>query len=147
MTLPKNALRLGLLPTLILAACGERESPAEEPTQIEAVIMMPTDAFTFDGPSARVRLGARNITVRPAGTDEPNTGHHHLFVNRDIVEEGELIPTGEGIVHLSGGQSEHTLENLTTGSYSVIAVLGDYEHVRLPDAKTDTVQFTVKSPR
>ncbi len=144
MTVPKNVLRLGLLPTLVLGACGERESPAEEPAQIEAVIMTPTDAFTFDRPSATIRLGARNITIRPAGTDEPNTGHHHLFVNRDIVEEGELISTGEGIVHLGGGQSEHALENLTPGSYSVIAVLGDYEHIRIPGAKTDTVQFIVK---
>jgi hypothetical protein len=125
--------------------CDAADTPGDAPDRVAraAVIVAPADADTVDGPSVRIELATENVAVRPAGTEEPGSGHHHLFVNRDLTPLGETIPAESGIIHLGGAQTEHTLEDLAPGTYTVIAVLGDYQHVRL-DAKTDTVRFTVR---
>ncbi len=126
-----------------LLACGGggQNAAASESDVVEAMITAPADGAELTGP-VTIRLGTRNLTIRPAGTDEPNSGHHHLFINSDIVPEGEVILTGPGIVHLGAGQSEYVIDE--TGTYTVIAVLGDHRHARIPGATTDTVQFTVQ---
>lgn len=138
-----NPLRITSLLSLTLIACGgdEPDTSASQDASVEARIAAPGDGAELDAP-VTIQLGTLNLTIRPAGTDEPNTGHHHLFINRDIVAEGEVILTGPGIVHLGAGQSEYVLEE--PGTYTVIAVLGDHLHARIPDAKTDTVRFTVR---
>ena len=90
-----------------------------------------------------IELAAENIALRPAGVDEPNSGHLHLFIDREPTAVGAVIPNEPGIVHLGQAQTEHTLEGLEPGEHVVIAVLADYLHIRIPNAKTDTVRFTV----
>jgi hypothetical protein len=108
------------------------------------VILEPAQGAGLPAPDVTVRLGAENVTLAPAGTQEPNTGHLHLFVNHDLTPEGEPIPMGEGIVHLGQAQTEHTLEGLGPGEYTVIAVVGDWAHVRIAGAVTDTVRFSIE---
>ncbi len=121
----------------MMCACG-----GAEPVERGVIIAEPADGAVVDGPDVRIMLQARNVGIRPAGTDEPNTGHHHLFVDRDVTPVGEPIPAEPGIIHLGGGQTEYVLEALDPGEHAVIAVLGDHRHVRLA-VGTDTVRFTV----
>lgn len=93
-----------------------------------------------------IELGAGGVSVVPAGTDQPNSGHHHLFIDRDVSPVGEPIPTEAGIVHLGLAQTSHVLEGLQPGEHTVIAVLGDFQHVRVGTVATDTVRFTVVVP-
>ncbi len=88
-------------------------------------------------------IETNGVEIRPAGTNEPGTGHHHLFIDRDITAVGEPIPTGDGVVHLGGAQTEYVFENLAPGNHAIVAVLGDYLHVRLPDVATDTLHVTI----
>jgi hypothetical protein len=78
-------------------------------------------------------------------TAEPNSGHLHLFIDREPTPAGQVIPNEPGIVHLGQAQTEHLLENLNPGEHVVIAALADYLHVRIPNAKTDTVRFSVRA--
>ena len=48
-------------------------------------------------------------------------------------------------MHLGAAQSEHTFEDLTFGVHIIVAVLGDHEHRRIVDAKTDTVQVVIRN--
>lgn len=109
-----------------------------------AVIVSPADGATLDGPDVQVDLGVENIALAAAGMNEPGTGHLHLFINRDLTPVGEVIPAGEGIVHLGKPQSGYLLEGVEPGEYTIIAVLGDWAHVRLTEAHTDTVRIVVQ---
>ncbi len=148
-----------VLPLCMLAmcvACAASEQPqaddgdavlsaeqADE-TRVEAVIAAPMSGDTI-AESFTLMLETRNLTLRPAGTVETGTGHHHLFIDRDIVAEGTVIPAERGVVHLGAAQSEHTFEDLTSGAHIIVAVLGDHEHRRIVDAKTDTVQVVIRN--
>ncbi len=112
-----------------------------------AVIVAPQDGDEITGPNFTIQLAAENIALRPAGVDEPNSGHLHLFIDREPTPVGEVIPNEPGIVHLGQAQTEFLLEGLEPGEHVVIAVLADYLHVALPEAKTDTVRFTVRAPQ
>ena len=132
----------------LFLACGgadtDEQSQSEEVVPPTAQILQPTEGASLEGPDVLVQLGVEGISLAPAGLDSINTGHLHLFVNHDLTPEGEVIPAGEGIIHLGLAQSEQQLTGLEAGEYTVIAVLGDYLHVRIPGSRTDTVHFTVR---
>ena len=143
--------RVALAAVLSIAASGcggEAEPPRQEQRAEEAaraaVILAPADGDTLAGPDVLVRLAAEGIELQPAGTDLPNTGHLHLYINRDLTPEGEPIPSQEGIVHLGKAQTEYLLAGLAPGAYTVVAVIGDHLHVRIPGVATDTVRITVR---
>ena len=139
-----NRARLVLV-AAVFAACGTGQSAEDQPSPPTVDIAAPTDGATVGAP-VELTLTVTHLELRPAGTDEPNTGHHHMFINRDIVAEGEIIPAEEGVVHLGAAQTSHVFESLEPGTYTVIAVLGDHQHARIRGAKTDTVRFTVDAP-
>lgn len=114
-------------------------------TRVEAVIAAPMSGDTITG-SFTLMLETRNLVLRPAGMAEAGTGHHHLFIDRDIVAADTVIPAERGIVHLGAAQSEYAFEDLTSGAHIIVAVLGDYQHRRIADAKTDTVRVVVREP-
>jgi hypothetical protein len=131
-----------------LGACGsesgDQEAAATQSAVPAAVIIAPSDGATVDGPNVQIDLGVENITLAAAGLDEPGTGHLHLFINHDLTPVGEVIPAGDGIVHLGKPQSGFLMEGAEPGEYTIIAVLGDWAHVRLAEAHTDTVRIVVQ---
>lgn len=148
-TMPRCRLQRALVALVVLGVAGCSRPPAQQqeeaaaPPAPAAVIVAPADGAMLTGPDITVDLAAENIQLAPAGTMEPNTGHLHLFLNHDLTPEGEVIPTGEGIVHLGQAQTEHVFQGLQPGDYTLIAVLADGAHVRLSGAATDTVRFMV----
>lgn len=83
-----------------------------------------------------VVFGLAGMGVAPAGTEKDMTGHHHLFIDRPALGQGEDgadelengIPSDENHLHFGGGQTETTLE-LTPGVHTLQLVLGDLGHV------------------
>jgi len=151
---------LPALALLILAACaGEteqvEEAPAEAPSAeappparpagaASVTITAPAEGASVAGPAVNAVLTASGVTISPAGTMEPGTGHHHLFLDIDVTPMGEPIPAGTpGITHLGQAQTEFTLEGVAAGQHRLIAVLADGAHVPLDPPLVDTVMFTV----
>lgn len=98
-----------------------------------------------------IQFGLRGMGVAPAGVEQPDTGHHHLFVNRPPFGEGEFgteelelgIPSDENHIHFGGGQTETTLE-LPAGQHTLQLVLGDHGHVpHDPPVTSDVITITV----
>ena len=66
----------------------------------------------------RIKFGLRGMGVAPAGTEKEMTGHHHLFINRPALGQGEDgadelangIPSDDNHIHFGGGQTETTWE-------------------------------------
>jgi len=139
----RSAIAGGIM--AVLPACGGQESDEEMgmPAAAPAVVITsPANNATIEG-NVRLTLETRSMEIRPAGTDEPGTGHHHLFVDRDLTPIGEPIPTEDGIIHLGLAQTEYVIENFAPGEHMIIAVIGDYQHVRLREVATDTVRVVV----
>lgn len=131
---------------LAAAACGRPAADQQEAAPPPRVnILEPADGAVFAaGDSVAVVLAVEHLRLAPAGTDEPGTGHHHLLVNRSLADEAAPIPVDSGIVHLGRAQTRHAFGGLAPGSYTVVAVLGDYLHVPIAGQVRDTVRFTVR---
>ena len=123
-------------------AGGEAAAPAPHRA---VVITSPTDGAIVDGPSVRVLMEAHGLTVVPAGDSTPNSGHLHLFLDRDLSPAEIPIPTEPGfIVHMGTGASEYTFDTVAPGEHRLIAVVGDALHIPVRPWLVDTVRFTVR---
>lgn len=130
---------------------GEESAGAAAERAVEAVagprveIAEPADGDTVTGPSVTVRLVAHGFTVVTAGDTTANSGHHHLFLDRDLSPAGEPIPAEAGhIIHMGDGSESYTFENVEPGEHRLIAVVGDAVHVPLEPWVVDTVRFVVR---
>lgn len=141
---------------LLVGTCGEapddegvqmepqQEAEAPAPTERRVVIARPRDGDTVEGPQVSVELEAHGFRVVEAGDTTPNSGHHHLFLDRDVSPPDEPIPAEEGhIVHMGDGSTTYTFENVEPGSHRLITVVGDAIHVPVSPPLQDTVEFTV----
>ena len=128
-----------------LFACGDApESDEGSPQAASVQIVEPADGATV-GASVLVTLEVAGLTIAPAGTMDPGTGHHHLVVNADLPPAGAPIPTTEGTyIHMGQAQTEYQLTGLAAGEYTVIAVVGDGTHMPLMPTVADTVRFVVQ---
>ena len=107
-------------------------------------ITSPANGSTVHNP-VKVTLQASGVEIVPATVERPGTGHHHLFVDRDLTPLDDTIPRGvTGILHLGRGQTEFVFDSLSPGPHRVIAVVADWKHAPLKPPVVDTVRFTVK---
>ena len=154
-----SLLRHTVLASLVLlAACGgdTPEPPAQpdaapaaaqptEPMTATVTILDPVEGAEVQGPSVMVHLAASGVEIVPAGTLEPGTGHHHLYLDTDLADPGMAVPTIPGaVIHLGTGVSEYTFENVAPGPHRLIAVVADGVHVPLAPWVVDTVNFVVR---
>ena len=100
----------------------------------------------------KVMFGLSGMGVAPAGTEKEKTGHHHLFVNRAPLGEGEdgaeeldfSIPADENHIHFGGGQTETMLE-LAPGEHTLQLVLADQNHIpHNPPVASEVITITVE---
>jgi hypothetical protein len=132
---------------LALVACGD--APEGEGTPAEAgasvrISQPAAGARVADG-SVLVMLEVSGLTVAPAGTMEPGTGHHHLVVDAELPAVGLPIPSTPGVyIHMGQAQTEYELTGLAAGEHTVIAVVGDGAHIPLSPWVVDTVRFVVE---
>ncbi len=76
----------------------------------------------------KVVMGLSGMGVAPAGTDAESTGHHHILVNVDKVDDSLPIPMDEKHRHFGKGQTEAVLD-LPPGKYTLQLAFGDKNHV------------------
>ena len=123
-------------------------APAAAPavTRASVQIVQPAEGAVVQGGTVMVRLEVSGgLTIMPAGTMEPGTGHHHLVVDATLPPAGAPIPTTPGVyIHMGQAQTELELTGLTPGEHTVIAVVGDGAHMPLMPSVADTVRFVVQ---
>ncbi len=126
---------------------GEGSAPSEgaAATSASVRIVLPAEGAMVEGGSVLITLEVSGLTIAPAGTMEPGTGHHHLVVDAELPAAGAAIPTTPGVhIHMGQGQTEYELTGLEAGEHTVIAVVGDGVHIPLSPFVVDTVRFVVE---
>ncbi|MCY4232459.1 MAG: DUF4399 domain-containing protein [Bacteroidetes bacterium] len=115
------------------------------PNNAMAYIIEPEDGAVIPSGTVTVKFGLSGMGVAPAGIDFPNSGHHHLLVNAmDLPAMDMPIPTDSSHLHFGLGQTETSLE-LSSGSYTLQLVLGDFAHIpHDPPVVSDPVIITVE---
>lgn len=104
----------------------------------------PKDGETVQG-DVVVRFGLKGMGIAPAGTDAPNTGHHHLLVDADkLPPVDQPIPTDDKHRHFGAGQTEVTLK-LPPGRHTLQLLLGDRNHIpHDPPVMSERIGITVQ---
>ena len=125
-------------------AAGAGETPA--PADAKVYFVNLKDGDRVISPLV-VRFGLSGMGIAPAGTEAPNTGHHHLFVDAPALEGdalNEAIPMDEHHMHFGKGQTETTL-TLTPGKHTLQLIFADYLHQSFdPPLHSKKITITVE---
>jgi len=130
-----------------LAMAGESPSAADAKLYFANL----EDGATVSSP-VKVMFGLSGMGVAPAGTEKENTGHHHIFVDRPPLGEGDdggeelefSIPADDNHIHFGGGQTETMIE-LEPGEHTLQLVLGDMNHIpHNPPVTSDVITITIE---
>jgi hypothetical protein len=99
-------------------------------------------ATVVSGDTATIALVVSGIKiVAPDGDTSGKTGHFHVFIDKDPVPPGTVIPHAPGIVHTEVNPIQ--LTGLTDGDHKLVIVLGDGVHRRIGDSQvTQSIKIT-----
>ncbi len=78
-----------------------------------------------------VKLGISGMSLAPAGTRKPNTGHFHIFIDVPAAAGMDFmrpVHRDKHHIDLSNGGNEATLR-LSPGKHTLQLVLGDWQHI------------------
>ena len=133
--------------TATFALAGE--TPAPDNAKVYFIDLKDGDTVTSP---VLIRFGLSGMGIAPAGTEAPNTGHHHLLIDTPPLEGdalNEAIPMDEQHVHFGKGQTEASV-TLSPGKHTLQLVLGDWSHIPhktpvMSDRITVTVEGTTAS--
>ena len=126
-------------------ADGLNESASEN---AKVFIVEPTDNQIFTIEQAKkinVVFGSKNILIKPAGELVPNSGHHHLLINVDLLPDLSMpIPASDQFIHFGKGQ-ESTVIDLPKGRHKLQLILGNHVHIpHKPPVMSDPIYVEVK---
>jgi hypothetical protein len=142
--LPPAAILLSA--ALLITACGgegtagSQDTPTALPAGVSVGIVAPKDGETI-GVDVVLQVEATGIEIAPASLGQSGAAHYHVFVDKEPVAEGEVVPSGNDIYHLTDPTLELTLR---PEEHTITVVLGDNDHRRLPGVAPATVTFTTE---
>jgi hypothetical protein len=135
----KLSLMLGLFIT-VSSSMAFAQTPA--PADAKVYIISPINGETVNQTFV-VRFGLKNMGVAPAGTEKPNTGHHHLLIDQAVLPPMDQ-PMGSAVKHFGAGQTEAEL-TLAPGKHTLQLILGDASHrPHNPAVISEKIEITVK---
>jgi hypothetical protein len=119
---------LALVAVLLVGAVGVAVATPSTP-DAKVFFVGLEDGDTVTSP-LMVHFGISGMTIAPAGTVAPGTGHHHLLIDAKLTgdELKQPIPADEHHLHFGKGQTEATV-TLSPGKHTLQLVLGDWSHV------------------
>lgn len=128
--------------TAAVTPAARKPKPAPEGAKLR--IIWPRNGAVVKG-GFWLRMGLSGMGVAPAKVEWPDTGHHHVLVDVDMVPApGEPIPNDRNHLHFGGGQTEARIE-LPPGKHTLQLVLGDDDHrVFDPPIVSPKITITVR---
>ncbi len=104
-------------------------------------ISYPSDGAEVHSPVV-VKFHIEGMTLAPAGTGGPDSGHHHLIVDGELPELTK--PMGGSVKHFGKAQTETVLD-LAPGKHTLQLILGDKTHTpHMKPVISKKITITVK---
>ena len=143
----KSLIRTMLLVIGMFIVAGAVRASAQTPSPAGAKVYFINlkDGAELDSPFL-VQFGLSGMGVAPAGTEKPNTGHHHLIIDTTLTPEEltQPIPSDDHHLHFGAGQTE-AMVTLPKGKHTLQLVLGDWTHIpHVPPVMSDVITVTVR---
>jgi len=138
----KKIVSVSIVASVIFPALALAQTPAGQGAQV--YIIAPANGATVKGPVV-VQFGLKGMGVAPAGIEFPDTGHHHVVVDRELPPLTDYLPTDDPkIVHFGKGQTETTLK-LEPGTHTLQLVFADQDHrPHVPPVVSEKITITVQ---
>ncbi len=95
------------------------------------------------GTTFKVTFEVYGKTIRPAGTEEEGTGHHHIIIDDTFVAAGTVVPADDTHIHFGKGQTETEL-TLTPGKHTLTLQFADYAHRSFGGKWSKTITVNVE---
>jgi len=137
----------------LLAACGDDDTTSATPDTTTAPAASTTPSLSIVAPAPGTAVKGNVVTldlqstgltiVKADGDTSGRSGHYHVFIDRDPVAAGAVIPVEAGVVHTT--DDPVVLSGLGIGSHRLAVVVGDGTHARLGTAMAETT-VTVEGP-
>jgi Domain of unknown function (DUF4399) len=115
----------GLIATCAVAAAQNSPTPSAPGAEVYFVDVKDGDSVPT---KVRIHFGLKNMGVAPAGSDRPNSGHHHLIVDSDLPPLNQPIPNDPRHLHFGAGQTEAEI-TLSPGPHTLQLLFGDKDHI------------------
>lgn len=130
---------------LAAAAVGaDAQDRTPSPKGAKVFIISPKNGAQVTSP-VTVKFGIKGMTLVPAGTQQENSGHHHLLIDTDPPADlSQPIPAiPNKIVHFGKAQTETTV-TLPPGKHTLQLLLGDDKHIpHNPPVMSKKITITV----
>ena len=153
---PSKTWQAVLLSIFVLTACSQEVPEATTEPAAAAVItrspsaesarvyfITPADGETVSSPIS-VEFGLSDMELAPAGDDRPNSGHHHIIVDRELPDLGLPVPADAQRVHFGDGRSETEL-TLVPGQHTLQLLFADHLHrPHEPPLYSERISITVE---
>jgi hypothetical protein len=113
------------------------------PAGAKVSFVEPKNGDTVSSPF-KVKFGLEGMEIAPAGTEKPNSGHHHLLINQKLADPKVGIPADDTHKHYGKGQTEAEI-TLPAGKHTLQLVLADHNHIpHDPIVQSEVITITVK---
>jgi hypothetical protein len=136
------SLFIGMLALGLVPAQAQRGTLTPSPPGAEVYFIDLKDGATVPS-KLKLYFGLRNMGIAPAGSDRPNSGHHHLIIDSVLPPLNRPIPNDPDHLHFGAGQTEAEI-TLKPGRHSLQLVLGDKDHIpHMPPVMSPRIWVTV----
>jgi hypothetical protein len=139
----RRIIAAALFTAALAVAASAQVARTPAPPGAKVYFIAPADGAVLSTP-VTIRFGLAGMGVAPAGSETPNTGHHHLIIDGRIEDYGAAIPKDAHHIHFGGGQTEARLD-LPPGRHTLQLVLGDRNHLPFdPPLQSEVITVTVR---
>lgn len=116
-------------------------SPA--PADARVYFIEPADGDVVSSPVSVV-FGLDGMSLVPAGTEAPASGHHHLIVDEPLPPADQPIPADDNHIHFGTG-AESASVDLPPGEHTLQLLLGDHLHIpHEPPVASEPIRIIVE---
>lgn len=129
-------------------ACATDDDGDAAPTDVaEAEVSMSLGSVpdSVEGNVVEIPVDIEGVEIVKAdGDTSGDTGHFHIFIDKDPVAEGETIAKERNIVH--SAENPIKLWGLSPGEHEFTVVVGDGAHTRIHGDLEESVTVDVEGP-
>jgi hypothetical protein len=120
-------LLVGIIAGSVLGRAQTTGGPTRSGPGAEVYFIDLKDGATVPS-KLKLSFGLRNMGIAPAGTDRPNSGHHHLLIDAELPALDQPIPNDFNHLHFGAGQTETEI-TLKPGQHTLQLLMGDQDHI------------------